>query len=641
MPSVVLCPRCQTRFDAPPASGVCPQCGSRLAPETAPPGSTPAGTRPPGPDSPTVTAPGTAELPTWSAGTARPLPPTPPPPDLPGYTDLTPVGIGGMGAVYRAVQRGTDRVVAVKFVHPVWAADRGLLKRFENEAKALARVKHTGVVQVFEVGSDGGPPYFSMEYVPGGTLTKLIRAGPVAPRDAATIMAAVAGAVASAHAEGLLHRDIKPGNVLLAADGTPKVTDFGLAKFTAEADGQTVTGAVLGTPSYMAPEQAAGRTADVRERTDVYGIGATLYELLTGRPPFKGPDHAATIVMVLTDEVTAPRAVRPDVPAELEAVCLKCLEKAPAKRYPSAQAVADELGRWLVGKPTEVRPLTRWGKVRRWAGRNRVLLAVAALAALAGAAAFVLDPKRQIGWTLALGRPATLVGEKGLPRYHRWELDEVALIQPPDAEGAPGFQTQTLSLLELAPDTGSTRYRVSAEIRHLGGREGDSAVGVYLGPSSAVAPDGTRVARWYGFQFTEYPRPEVSRPGLVGYDWVTLRLPHAAEPWPTNLGPVYLFPPAKFDPTPWRRIVLDVSPDRIDVYWRQPDGTLAEAVPRPADRVEKADGITRAQFAPPRDTRGLPVPAWSPRGPVGVYARNAYVAFRNVTIDPSPSAPPH
>ena len=443
MPTPALCPRCQTRFDAPPLSGVCPACGSRLAPETEPPASTPASVRPPGPDAPTLTAPGTHERSTLSAGAVAPAPP----PELPGYRDLTPVGVGGMGAVYRAVQRGTDRVVAVKFVHPAWAADRGLLQRFENEAKALAKVKHAGVVQVFEVGANGGPPYFSMEYVPGGTLGQRLRAGPVPPREAAAIMAAVAGAVAAAHAEGLLHRDIKPGNVLMAGDGTPKVSDFGLAKFTAASDGPTVTGAVLGTPSYMAPEQAAGRTEEIDERTDVYGIGATLYELLTGRPPFKAENHAVTLAMVLDDEPVTPRAVKPAVPAELEAVCLKCLEKEKARRYPTAAAVADELGRWLAGKPTAVRPRTRGQKLRRWAGRNRVLLALAGVVLLGGAVAFAADPKRQIGWALALGRPVTLVGEKGLPRYYRWELDEVKLTVFEDADGAAGFKTQTISLL--------------------------------------------------------------------------------------------------------------------------------------------------------------------------------------------------
>jgi serine/threonine-protein kinase len=469
----------------------------------------------------------------------------------------------------------------------------------------------------------------------------------MAPREAAKVMACVAGAVASAHAEGLLHRDIKPGNVLLAADGTPKVTDFGLAKFAGAGDALTLTGAVLGTPSYMAPEQAAGRTADVGERTDVYGIGATFYELLTGRPPHKGLDHADTIRRVLTEEVKPPRAVRPEVPAELEAVCLKCLEKEPPRRYSSAKALADDLDRWLAGKPTEARPRTSWDSAKRWVGRHRVATAAVvllALLAVGGAIAYrESDPERQLRRALAEGKPVTLVGEKGLPRYryYRWELGEVKLALSEDADGAPGFQSHTQSLLELTPDAPSERYRFSAEIKHVSGRGEDSRVGVYFGPSHALAPGGELTSRWYGFQFTELPPADMSRPGLTGYDHLTVRAKGEAWTYSTTLGPVFPFPSAMDLPGPWRRIVVDVSPGSVFVSWRTPEGTLVAADPQPARSLGGADLRLRGQFSPPEDTRGLPVPDWVPRGPVGVYVINAGIAFRNVVIEPPPNPPTH
>lgn len=268
------------------------------------------------------------------------------------------------------------------------------------------------------------------------------------------------------------------------------------------------------------------------------------------------------------------------------------------------------------------------------------MLALAALILLGGAAALASEPRRQIGWALALGRPVTLVGEKGTPRYHRWELDEVRLTTFEDADGAAGFQTQTISLLELAPDTRSDRYRLSADLLHASGTAADSRVGVYLGPTTAAAPTGERLGRWYGFEFTEFPPRGQSRPGLVGFDHVTLRARGATGVSNAFLAPVYRFQPANSHPTPWRQIVLDVSPASLTVSWRLPDGSLAEAASPTAESRAAASVTLLNQFGPPHYPQPLPVPDWSPRGPVGVYARNAGIAFRNVRLEPSPAAPP-
>jgi serine/threonine-protein kinase len=548
-----------------------------------------------------------------------------------------------MGVVYQAVQTGTGRTVAIKYLHGGGSLDPALRSRFAGEAHALARIDHPNIVRVYDADEDdAGRPYFAMEFVPGGSIGRLIRSSPVDPREAARIVAAVASAVEAAHRVHVLHRDVKPGNVLLAADGTPKITDFGLAKLGDRDDGLTVSGAVMGTPSYMAPEQAAGHRLDFDPRIDVYGLGATLYELLTGKPPYKGPTNAATLKLVEKANLVPPTTHRPGLPRDLEAICLKCLARDPLDRYPTAQEVADDLNRYLDGQPTYARPATPWQKIHRRLRRHRVAFAILTLLALVGAgmavAARERDPRRQLERALDRGDKVTLVGASGLPRHHRWEMDEVALTLPTAAGGAAGFQSQTRSQLELIHDSRTDRYRFTAELRHLSGGDADSRVGVYLGPTNGSGPHGMRISRWYGFEYTESPPPAMRRPGLTGYDLVTLHMRERSETSNAALG-VFEFPPVRFVPTPWRKIVIDVTPDALAVYWRQDDGTLAEAYRRIAGAPDPAAEALRFQFDPARDPRGLVIPDWVPRGPLGIYVVNAGVAFKNVTLEPLPQAP--
>jgi serine/threonine-protein kinase len=277
------------------------------------------------------------------------------PPAIPGYRLDGTLGRGGMGVVYRAVHERLGRPVALKVVLAGEQASARDLTRFVAEAEAAATVRHPNVVEVYDAGQHAGLPFLALELVPGGTLAERLAAGPLPPREAARLIEAVARGVAACHAAGVLHRDLKPANVLLAADGTPKVTDFGLAKRPAAGDGLTATYAVVGTPSYMAPEQARGDSKSVGPAADVYALGATLYHLLTGRPPFHGPTPADTLMQVLADDPVPPRRLQPGVPRDLELVTLKCPEKAPARRYPSAAAVADDLRRWQAGEPVSVR----------------------------------------------------------------------------------------------------------------------------------------------------------------------------------------------------------------------------------------------------------------------------------------------
>jgi tetratricopeptide (TPR) repeat protein/predicted Ser/Thr protein kinase len=307
----------------------------------------------------------------------------PPPERVAGYEILGVLGRGAMGVVYQARQPGLKRVVALKMVLDGAHAHPKDLARFRAEAEAVARLQHPNIVQIYEVGEADGRPYFSMEFVDGGSLARRIDGTPRPPREAALTVKVLATAMAAAHGKGVVHRDLKPANVLLTADGTPKITDFGLAKRLEDDSSQTHSGTVLGTPSYMSPEQAEGRVEDVGPRSDVYSLGAVLYELLTGRAPFKAGSVLDTLHQVRTQEPVAPVRFAPSVPRDLETICLKCLQKDPARRYQSAATLADDIGRFLDGKPILARPVSAAESLWRWCRRNPRVAALGALAALA------------------------------------------------------------------------------------------------------------------------------------------------------------------------------------------------------------------------------------------------------------------
>jgi hypothetical protein len=289
-----------------------------------------------------------------------------------------------MGVVYLARQRNLDRSVALKMVLSQAQASGEDLLRFRSEAEAVARLQHPNVVQIYEVGDHEGLPFLSLEYVGGGNLAARLLSAPLPPTDAARLLVAIARGVDAAHRQGVVHRDLKPANVLLTTDGTPKIADFGLAKKVDVNDGRTVTGMVMGTPSYMAPEQAAGRNREVGPPADVYALGAILYEMITGRPPFRGATAAETLAQVTSHDLVSPSRLQPKVPRDLETICLKCLEKDPARRYPTAAELVDDLDRFLAGDPVRARPVPTWEKVKRWAERRpaRAFIAVLGLAAV-------------------------------------------------------------------------------------------------------------------------------------------------------------------------------------------------------------------------------------------------------------------
>jgi formylglycine-generating enzyme required for sulfatase activity len=313
-------------------------------------------------------------------------------PEVPGYEILGILGHGGMGVVYRARQIGANRLVALKMIRAVEHASPTERLRFQIETEAVARLQHPHIVQLYEVGEVRGQPFFSLEFCDGGTLTERLKKQRPTPRESAQLIETLARAMHYAHLRGVVHRDLKPGNVLLAgSERVAKITDFGLAKrIDAEARDVSQSGAIMGTASYMAPEQAAGKVRDTGPAADVYALGALLYECLTGRPPFEGAQHVV-LVKVLSDE-PEPLSRRAQVPADLETICLKCLSKEPARRYASAEDLADDLRRFQAGEPIRARPVGAVERAVKWARRRPalaallgvVLLALVSLAVLSG-----------------------------------------------------------------------------------------------------------------------------------------------------------------------------------------------------------------------------------------------------------------
>ncbi len=303
----------------------------------------------------------------------------------PGYDILGELGRGGMGVVYKAVQSRVNRIVALKMVLGGGHAEPTQLARFLREARAVAHLRHDNIVQLYEAGEHEGLPYFSLEWVAGGSLDR--RPRPLLPREAARLIEQIAHGVEHAHQHGIIHRDLKPANILLQSRGpsspvVPKITDFGLARSVQEDSRLTGSGAVLGTPAYMAPEQGSGDPRRVGPATDVYALGALLYDCLTGRPPFQGPTPMNTLQQVLTTEPVPPTRLQPTIPRDLETICLKCLQKDPQRRYASAVALAEDLRRFQAGEPITARPVGPLERGWRWCRRQPLVAGL--VAAVAG-----------------------------------------------------------------------------------------------------------------------------------------------------------------------------------------------------------------------------------------------------------------
>jgi len=299
--------------------------------------------------------------------------------ELGDYELLEEIGRGGQGVVFRARQKSLNRIVAVKVIGLGQWATPANLKRFRLEAEAAASLDHPCIVPIYEIGERDGQCYFSMKFVEGGQLDEVVKNTPISIRHAVELIVKVAHTVHYAHEHGILHRDIKPGNILLDQKGEPHLTDFGLARLVESESTVTRTVEVLGTPSYMAPEQAAGNNTKPTKATDVYGLGAVLYHLLTGHSPFAGGTTYETIKLLLETELRPPRLWNANIDRDLSTICQKCLEKDPKRRYSSALALADDLEHWLKHEPIQARPTGVIGRGRKWLRRNTTAATVLAL----------------------------------------------------------------------------------------------------------------------------------------------------------------------------------------------------------------------------------------------------------------------
>jgi len=481
---------------------------------------------------------------------------------VPGYEILGELGRGGMGVVYKARQAKLDRLVALKMILSGVHAGEAGQARFRTEGEAIARLQHPNIVQIHEVGEYGGLPYFSLEFCAGGSLDRKLNGTPLPPKEAAWLVETLARAMQAAHEKGVIHRDLKPANVLLLEDGTPKVTDFGLAKKVGEA-GQTASGAMMGTPSYMAPEQAGGRSEQIGPLVDVYALGAILYECLTGRPPFRGPTPMDTVMQVVADEPVPVRQLQPQVPADVETICLKCLQKEPTRRYESASALADDLRRFEEGRPIVARPVRRWERATKWVRRNPMLAGMSAamvLALLAGAVVsiiFGIDARRQAALATK-NESAAIAKEKELAaanetltrtaddlRTSRDDLKQMAdnlevtmarsLLRPLAVQNGNGFTGQGFGMFGMAGQIGGGMAGFGGGMGGFGGgamlgqfgggfagQPGLGALGqIGLGalgqPGLGALGQGYRIAETEWHALWELAR---NRDGRVGYRFV-------------------------------------------------------------------------------------------------------------------------
>jgi serine/threonine-protein kinase len=542
------------------------------------------------------------------------------------------------------MQEPVHRLVALKMIRAGEDATEEDLARFRTEGEAVARLRHPNVIQLYEFGEHGGQPYFSMEFAAGGSLGRRLGGGPLAVREAAELVRTLALATHAAHQEHIVHRDLKPANVLLMDDGTPRISDFGLAKLLDTDSGQTRSNAVLGTPAYMAPEQAAGRVRDTGPAVDVWALGVILYECLTGRGPFRGDDKEDTLERVRAREPERPSRLRPGLSPDLEAVCLKCLEKKPGDRYPTAAALADDLGRWLEGRAVWARP-RRWYE-RAWRrARARPYLGVAAAVVLVAAVAapFVADrldpeyPRKRVERLLARGKPFVIEGHEGFPGPFRSVLGDAGLPKPNAQERCGMVETLGFGLVELVRDPGCENYRFLVEMRHDDGIV--SRVGLYFGYRDDLV-GGIRQGSYYTFTFADKgpgARAErdaddnpVSRVVLQGHSFVE----DGQHPYPPHgaVGRGKTFHPINPEglPGPWRVLVLEVRPEGVQAWWALENAPL-ESVEKASARemkdcLEAQKRICRLPAEIPTDFR--------PRSGLGLYVFNGRVSVRRIVLEP-------
>jgi serine/threonine protein kinase len=564
----------------------------------------------------------------------------------PGYDLIRRLGGGAMGDVYLAFEHNSEREVAIKFLRA--PGNQAAVERFTAEVRALGRIDHENIVKIFATDFYCLVPFYTMEYLSGGTL-----AGLISPKDSeetkkiVRLMALVARAVNAAHEADVLHRDLKPSNILLSADGTPKVADFGLAKRTDRDDGLTLCSGPVGTASFMPPEQISRKYGELGPAADVYGLGATMYYVLTGRPPFTGESSYDIALKVTSEPAERVRSIRADIPIGLEAIVMKCLEKDPKSRYPTASALAEDLERFLAGEQQEAQQLTAPRRLRRWTVRNKRWLM-----SFAGALGIILgflwlliqkptkqlDVRDVIRKEIADGKVVKLLTSDGLPRWADWPMGPAQLAGIPDDGGTCSFEMNGANVLLLLDNPGVDSFRISLEVceRMKRGLLFPTPMNTAYHDVGAVlsfgfqfgAVENTRVYSMHLVSYSEFDKDgkapnkrvmDIQEFAVVEEHPLLARGLFSRQRWSVPITPVIPGPA-------WRKITVEVTPESIRVVEPKIDRAyLRDDIKY--HRRELGQSVARSKAK-------LPVlPEWSPRMPIGIWCYDAEVAFRNVTIE--------
>jgi serine/threonine protein kinase len=489
------------------------------------------------------------------------------------------LGSGGSGEVYLAHQLNLGRRVAIKVLHEAGPDERAL---FQREAEAVASLKHPNIVPIFEFGECDGQPYIVMEYAERGSLYQQVHDSPLPWREAAALVAVLAEAVQAVHRRGIVHRDLKSGNILIGADGVPKIGDFGLAKVLGAEVSLIPAGAVVGSPAYMSPEQALGQSKEVNFTSDVYSLGAILYDALTGRPPFRG-SPMEVLEQVCNDKPEPPRNAIPDIPLDLQKVCLKCLEKDPQDRYSSAQALADDLRRILANVPIPQQSwpsrLLRGARRRPVAASSTLTLAIALFVGSMWWAGWhptptpPVDPVKAMQDTLARTGSYTFVGgESNVPHWYQWRTVGGGVL--PEAGGGFRLQSHDPCLMELLPEVPADHYLFRAQVRHDEARK-LGVVGIYFGLKGRDDPNG-EILGFCSLTFDDcevWHRPPP--PGLAPGNELLLNVcfvrtspsfSHCYQPANALITfPAACQPPGKKNP--WRQLAVEITPATVSFFW--------------------------------------------------------------------------